>query len=278
MELGISRHDGRIFMGRRDCGFELSAMPMISPCKFVKDKAECVEGPETNSRVTGFMFLEDYFDPKSRIRRGRVYKANESQGHPWTLRDGTNVECDTYVRTSVWAQYLRDGDKHLQVLLGDEKRYTRWKLINVEVVATGEEMLTIKALKSFGFLPDLLESEIPEGELEHIQRALDLVADEMHTASADSVVDGCREAASEILAAFSGHPNNDLGKLVGLLDKEPYERYVAHKCAAIINRFHPRRKASERRRRALRRLSDEEAQLAVQCLGTILVELGWAHW
>ena len=50
MELGISRQDGRIFMGRRDRGYELSTMPMVSPCKFVQDKAECVKGPETDSR------------------------------------------------------------------------------------------------------------------------------------------------------------------------------------------------------------------------------------
>ena len=277
MELGISKNDGRILMGRSHSCYELSPIPMVSPCKFVADKKDCAEGPKIGNSVTGFMFLEDFFDPKSRIRRGRIYQAHNSQPHQWRLRDGSELECETYGRASVWAQYLRGGEKHLYVLLGDERRFTVWKLVDVEVIATGEEMVTLKALTSFGFLPELLQSVIPQSG-DNILRALDQVANEMHTASADSVVDCCREAASEILAAFTKQPNNDLGKLVALLGKEPYTRRIAHKCAGIINDLHPRRKASEQRSKGLRRLSDEDAQLAVQCLGSILVELEWARW
>lgn len=278
MELGVCKGDGRILMGRTTGGHELSPTPLVSPCKIVSSKSECVEGPITDSPITEFIFLEDFFDPRARLRRGRIYRAWGAQPQIWQLRGGAEFECETYGRTSIWAEYLREEKRELYVLLGDKTRFTVWKLVDIEVIATGEEMLTLKSLTTFGSLPEILEGEVPPDDLGSILRMLDQVVDEMHTASADSVVDCCREAASEILAAFTKQPNNDLGKLVGLLEQEPYKPRVAHKCAGIITDLHPRRKASEQRRRGLRRLSDEDAQLAVQCLGTILVELDWARW
>ena len=277
MNIGFCTSTRRAFAGEFYHAVELPPSVMISPCKITTEKKECSSGPESRNRIDELIFREDSFDPRTRIRRGRIYAAFESQPHTWrTLTGEEHSRCNTYTECSIWNQFLQEGKRDLYVLLGDKVRYSVWKVIDIEMNVGGEEVVTLRALTTFGLLPELIESEIPEQDLEFICRSLDLVADEAHTASADSVVDGCREAASAIVGAYLQQPAKDLGKLANALQAE--KKFLAGNAASLINLLHPRRKASELRGRGLRRLCDEDAQLAVQCLGTILIELGWGRW
>lgn len=280
MELGICKRTGRIFEGGRSQSTELSPAPMVSPCKFVKDKNECKLGPSTDNPSKGFMFREDYFDPKSRVRRGRVYSAYDVQPSSWrTSRTALVLEdLNTYGHYSIWHQVHQPTKSHIYVLLGDETRFTVWTLVDVEVLASGEELITLKALTTFGLLPELLESTIPEDKLPEIRRRLDMVVDDMYTASSESIVDCCREAASAILGSYLQQPDKDLGALVKALDNEKPTKNLTKNLADSIRLFHPRRKSSEQSKLGLRTVTDEDAHLCVMALATILIEIGWGRW
>ncbi|NIB39091.1 hypothetical protein HBA55_05810 [Pseudomaricurvus alkylphenolicus] len=279
MDIGIDTRTGRIFEGQApQVVRELNPTPLFSPCKLVTNRTELSEGPDPSQETRVLMFREDFFDPKSRIRRGRIYRARESQPLFWHLPGPNKIETQGYNRTSIWAQYIRDGHQHIYVLLGDKVRFTVWKLIDLEVMATKEELITIKAVNTFGLLPDLIESEVPTEELPLIRRKLDLVVDDLYVASAESVVDCCREAVSAILGAYLEIRDQDLSDLSKALANTNPPRYLAKDLSNVLALLHPRRKASEERRRGTRRITDEDAQLAVSCLSTIMIELGWGRW
>ncbi|MBG56796.1 MAG: hypothetical protein CMK46_00725 [Porticoccus sp.] len=280
MELGVCTSTGKIIEGRVSSGRELSPAPMVSPCKFVKDKSECTQGPITSIPTEGYIFREDYFDPKSRIRRGRIYAAYNSQPHSWKASNtyGVTGRFNTYGDYSIWQQVYQPTKSHIYVLLGDEKRFTTWKLVDIEVLATGEELITLKALTTFGLLPELLHTEIPENQLPLIQKKLAMVVDDMYTASSESIVDCCREAASAVLGAYLEKPNKDLGTLKNLLAECTPPKNLAKDLANTIGLLHSRRKSSEERGKGLRSVTDEDAHLAVMALATILIEIGWGRW
>lgn len=277
INLGVCKNTGQIFEGQPELARKLFPAPMVSACKLVTDKSQCSSGPDLSDWPSTYMFREDFYDPKSRIRRGRFYQSGTSLTEYWRV-DGVNYGMtNTYHRSSIWAKFHCNGRKHIYALLGDEKRFTTWKLLDLEVIATGEEMITLKAISSFGLLPELLEKQIPSAELALIKESLDKVVDDMYTAAAESVVDCCREAATAIISAYTGHSGKDLGTVYKELANTKPAKYLAKDAANIINLFHSRRKTAEIQQ-GRRRITDEDAQLAVQCLGTILVELEWGRW
>lgn len=279
MYLGICKDSGRIFMGRMENGYIVSPLPVVSPCKITSDKSDCQSGPDTSNVCNGFAFLEDYFDSKSRLRRGRIYRAMENQPKIWSSNGKEVGELYTFSRCSILAQHRVGTPIPTYLLLGDKRRFTVWKLIDVEVTSLGEELLTIKSISSFGVLPYLMEEVIPKEHFPLIQEQLTLVLDEMHFASPVSVVDCCREAAVTVLGAFVNSPEKDLGSLVSLMARDGNNEWrLVRQSAGIIKDLHPRRKSSEIRSKGLRRISVEDAQLAVQCLGAILIEIEWGRW
>ncbi|MBB6521036.1 hypothetical protein [Pseudoteredinibacter isoporae] len=276
MKIGIYRQTGQVFEGDTYHGREVNS-PIISPCKLVTSREELKVGPNTSHDTEGYVFREDFYDPKSRIRRGRIYSAWNSQPHRWIGLNGESPkELITYAKSSVWAQYHQQGQKEVYALLGDERRFGVWRLVDIEVMATGEELLTLKALSVYGLLPELLEAEIPEEQLSLIKRKLSIVVDDMYTASAESVVDCCREAATAVLGSYLCLPGSDLGSLCKQLGEQ--KKYIAKDLSNTINLFHTRRKTSGERGRGTRRITDEDAHLAVSALGVVLVELGWGRW
>jgi hypothetical protein len=109
--------------------------------------------------------------------------------------------------------------------------------------------------------------------------SLDNFADEVHRASPVSVIDRARDAASQMLLAYynaTGKDAKDLGHLAKRLLED--QSIVAGNVASIIARLHSRAKPSERERQEMRAIREQDAQLVVQCVGTLLCELNWADW
>ena len=109
---------------------------------------------------------------------------------------------------------------------------------------------------------------------------MDAFVDEVHRAAPISVIDRARDAASQILLA---HYQSDNGPPKDLMDLakqlEGHKKIIAAGAAKIIARLHSRGKPTEReKRREMRAIREEDAQLAIQCVGTLLCELGWADW
>lgn len=280
MDLGVCTSTGRIYAGSIHDGMLLDPSPFISPCKIAVNQDELRQGPDAKNPF-GHMFREDFYDPKSRIRRGRLYSnvGGGVQPQSWRQSHGSALgRFNTYFRGSIWHQFYRGNKRSLYLLLGDEERYTRWKVIDVELLASGEELITLKSHSVFGSIPVLLECEIPQADLSLINKKLDHLLDDLHSAGAESVVDDCREALSAILGSFLDSGDKDLGALVNELGKLQPPLNLARDMADAVKILHPRRKSNEQRARGLRQITDEDAQLAVIALPTVLVEIGWGRW
>jgi len=81
-----------------------------------------------------------------------------------------------------------------------------------------------------------------------------------------------------LLAHFNLQKNSaiDLGNLIKKLKSE--RRVVAENSANIIARLHARAKPSEQEKRELRPVREQDADLAVRCVGSLLCEIGFAEW
>lgn len=271
-------------------------LPVISPARFINGQGKSLD----LGYGSRFYFREDVFDPVARLRRGRFYRGdgNTKSWHvlpaPWVVqpriggRDGDMllttplIECQSYLLSNVPG--VKQGE--VGVRLGDDQWSTDWRIIQVEKLFTGEEIVTLKATRSFGVLPEVDWEQVPEGAVSTIRAKLEVLEDEFNRAGAESVVDRAREAATAILSAYlqkqeiSQAKGADLGSLVDLLEKHSGKhglRVVA--CAAEIpQRLHSRAKHAEQEKRNVREIREQDAELAVKCIGVILCDLEWANW
>tara|TARA_R110001599_G_scaffold243206_4_gene442960 strand:+ start:3056 stop:3847 length:792 start_codon:yes stop_codon:yes gene_type:complete len=242
-----------------------------------------------------YRFREDYFDPISHIRRGRFYSAKDQDKGNWHVQPhpalpqeaadtgplGLQKTLETFRGVSIWAQFFKES--HVEqplVLFGRDERFTIWTIISLEVISTEEELITLKARRGIGVLPVIDFDKIKEPHAVRVREALDAFVDEVHRAAPISVIDRARDAASQILLAHfqsDNGPPKDLMELAKRLEGE--KKIIAAGAAKIIARLHSRGKPTEREKYPeMRPIREEDAQLAIQCVGTLLCELGWADW
>jgi hypothetical protein len=104
----------------------------------------------------------------------------------------------------------------------------------------------------------------------------------VYKAGSDSIVDRAREAASAIINAYlleQGYieKHKDLGQLIKPL-REKAEKYIVANCADTLAKLHSRTKHTEQKNKNLRSINTQDAELAAQIIGIILIELALAHW
>lgn len=292
INIGIDKNMGLLYEVDGNRGRPVWPTPVITPAKFVFPSEEEVRAL-TSSEAFGYRFREDSFDPIARIRRGRFYLAGQSQpistivahhpGNPFAAiaRDihAHNIALETFYGNPIYYKYIQGKQELPLVLLGVDDRFTAWTIISVEAIATGEDLVTLKARNSFGILPKVLEEKVPEAFQAKLDEALNTFVDEVHRSSPASVIDRAREAITYALLAYFNLQKEDvvdLGKLVKRLEVE--ERVIAKNAADTINRLHARAKPAEQEKRVLRPVREQDADLAVQCVGALLCEIGLAEW
>lgn len=137
-----------------------------------------------------------------------------------------------------------------------------------------------------GALPELDWNLLPD-KSGLVKGKIESLLDDVYRAGAESIVDRAREAATAILSAYLQNEGiaeangKDLGALIELLVKrndKNGQRIVA--CAAEIpQRLHSRGKHAEQEKHDnLRPIREQDAELAVQCIGVMLCDLGWGRW
>lgn len=288
--IAIDKHQGVIYEGDGSLGRPILPTPVITPAKIIFESTEPLTA-EINDNNFGYRFREDSYDPVSRIRRGRFYFA-DSGPREWTIpehpaipRVGTNVFgatrkfLDTFGRRSIWHEYINGKDEQALVLLGVDNRFTIWTIINIEVISTGEELITLKARTSLGVLPRIDTNKIPSAFRARVMQSLNAFRDEVYRSGPVSVIDRARDAASQILLAYfglEGKASKDLSDLINMLDGE--KNAVIQSSAKIIARFHARAKPVVQQKHEPRAIREQDAELATQCIGAILCDLGWADW
>lgn len=293
INIGIDTNKGLVYEGDGHYGRGLWPTPVITSAKFLFPSDE-VQSAESASNYFGYRFREDSFDPISRIRRGRFYCAEDRQPRDWHVQPhpalplepalaidnlGSPKQLHTFYGNSIWNKFIHDKRALPTVLLGVDNRFTSWTIISVEAISTGEDLVTLKAQSSFGILPHIKEDKIPEAFQAKLNETLDRFADEVHRSSPISVIDRARDAVAHALLAhfhLKGEQAQDLSKLIKKLEEQ--NLVIAANAANIIGRLHARAKPSEQEKRELHAIREQDAELATQCVGTLLCEIGFAEW
>lgn len=286
VDIGVEKRFALVYEGSGGFGYIVRPSPMITAAKFVDQFDSNLQG-QPSSDPFGYRFREDSYDPVTRIRRGRFYQNSDQQPIEWWVSnnfgyvsvDNPKKELETFHSCSVWHQFIKNTQKFPLVLLGVDDRFTIHSIIDVEAISTGEELVTLKARNRFGVLPELVHDAIPEYHLARLTETLDRLADEVGKSSPISVIDRARDVATILLLAyfdFKEADAKDLGKLLPMLEQKNLQ--IAACSGKIISRLHARAKPSEQESRKLPHIREHDALLAVQCVGTLLCEVGYAEW
>ena len=295
--LGIEEDRSLIYEGDASYyGRAVWPAPVITPAKIAFEAEGSLAAEKSNECPTqACRFREDSYDPISRIRRGRFYTAHgigqqptdwRLQPHPAMPFEISNAQdgkalikrLRTFRSMLFYNEFIRGQKEQPLVILGCDDCFTVWTVINVETISTGENLVTLKARNSLGILPQYDEQKIPERYRARVKEGLETFADAVHHSAPISIIDRARDAASQILLAYfdlTGGESRDLGNLANRIENE---RQIASSASRIIARLHARNKPSERERREMRVIREQDAELATHCVGVILCEIGWADW
>ena len=247
------------------------------------------------------IFREDSFDPTSRIKRGRLYRKDNTQPHNCYVypHPARQTEMRTHhnqaqvFNKSLVVFYphqisheLKDGIKGSQLMvLGTASAYSVWRIVDIERIHNGEELITLRSIRSLGSMPRLKIDALPEASRAKIEQATETLISEIHTSAPESVIDRARDLLAVSFAAYldiynAGRAKADLSEIVRQCEKleKDNRKYVAENAARIVALLHARSKSTEQSRRNTRKLMEQDADLAVACVGTSLCDFGWAEW
>lgn len=255
----------------------------------------------TDEPGSAWLFREDSFDPVTRIRRGRLYRYDDThrityQNKPIDYRSPQSGN-HTFTPDAAFVAFFpgaitREAIAPLeraQMEIGVAPFQSRWRVVGAEGIPVGagaQLLLTLKAVSSLGALPELKEDLKSKAgtpiDRESIQDELDKLVETFHRQQSMPIVEVSREASRVILAQWlSGRTGSakpkDLGGLVKVLDDHKVLQAAGH----IVNRLHSRGKSSEREAQVasghrLRVPVDEDADLSVRLVGFILRDIGWS--
>ncbi|WP_394389225.1 hypothetical protein [Shewanella woodyi] len=287
--LGISPQTDDVYEGSRSHGVRVDA-PFLLPYQFVGKGFDKSDFTDQLYRTGSHIFREDFFDPITRIKRGRFYHVEGEAD--WYLQDNKRsdlerVECRsgyalrdrliTYQRSPLVE--LRKPAPYPDVILGREPFISIWKIISIETSITGTPIVTLKSHRSFGETPELITDQVPDSVLTALKTAIEKLENSINRLGPTDVVDRCRDVLSVVFGERCSNREKDLGKAivgyVALQDKK-HDNLISW-AAHIVNRLHPRGKPNEQFRHGFREPSEEDAQLAVRCVWIALVELGWGR-
>jgi len=302
--LGIDQSTGLIYQGSNTFGAcVVWPTPIITPVSLVSTEEPEIKFAKLESfGYSEIFFREDAFDPISRIRRGRFYaRTNNASSNDWWVIIAPPVQAfsseidsrhphlarkaaTTFSPYAVSAKVAEMSGGQLLVALGTERASTLWTIVSVETIHSGEELVTLKATQSLGVLPKVDWKMIPDHGQVNIQEALQTLEDDCHIASPESVVDRANEAATRVLNVYVQSKGRELQdslyKVIGEMGKLPNEdkKEVAKNAADIVRLLHGRTKYAVQKAHNARPIREQDAGLALQCLGVMLCDIGWGTW
>ncbi|WP_206951947.1 hypothetical protein [Trinickia acidisoli] len=253
------------------------------------------------------LFREDSFDPVTRVRRGRLYVRRQQenpaywrvQRHPAyatsglstsTNRDGCggpdergffSMRLTTFESWRASEDFLKKRRRAVLVMGAGERGFVH-SLVDVERLATGEELITLRTRPGVSGLPELIVALISERYAALVVEQYEKAASAAYRDDAESVIDRCREAASAALnaARFAKTGDDvsdakDLGALGNFFVRQEME--VLGNAALILARWHARAKSAERIKRDTMPPSEADAEAAIALLGLLYRELRWTR-
>ena len=264
-------------------------VPIISQAVFVE------AGAPFSFSDRSLVFREENFDATTRVRRGRLYAPAGRPGHQsWALPHpvygalgsmGRNPNGWVERNLRLFDQYQEGGNPFGRCLaIGAAE--SMWLIVAADRISTGELLLTLKARRAFGILPELDLTSVPDIGRHGVVETVSTLTDATYRESPGSIVDRARDAAQSCLATWTawrwrdpGVLTNDLGRLIKyvLARGKPGERPAALDAANIVRLLHARGKWNERHKRNLRPIVEDDAELALRAVGFLLHEFRWAY-
>ncbi|MCY4755411.1 hypothetical protein [Pelomonas aquatica] len=296
--IGIDPNTNLVYEGLSNFGHGLWPAPLLLRATFIREPEDWAQVPNTGAlRNASVVFREDFFDPVSRIRRGRFYEPSLSAGQPalwWvhphpTASDASktkngagqvNLSLLTFVPMTRLVERLGPSPEPV-VVLGAQPAVTAWSVVAVERADHDHDVVTLKARLNFGFLPELLTEAIPAAARKRVTEAVAKVVDAAHRQSGIALVDLCRAAATVVLAEMlveQGKARDllekDLGEVVAAL---PEQAKLRRSAADIIRMLHPRGKPNEQVRLGTPPVTEADGLFALEAFAFLLRDLGWAR-
>lgn len=264
--------------------------PVILRFRFLNEASGQLEG----------IFVEDYFNSATRIRRGRLYRPSDYKSWlaesvyppPKSTVQGPNGVSLAPVNPSYSSHGVQNLRRNSVVVLGDGASESHWLAVMSERIISYGLVVTLKAKTFLGVLPDVNPEAIPKGNRPAILQALSVVVNAASIGMPESVVDACRNTASYMITAQFPQSNEggkkDLGKLVTWLIEQGRVKQCTDAADSLlylmeastshlVNRLHSRGKANAAAQHGTRPLSLEDANLAVSAIAFLLQDFGWAE-
>lgn len=292
--LGIDE-DRRVFYeGPSNIGIAIWPSPFVSVATPIRTDQDLNSIPvQTSVGQASLVFREDHFDPVTRIRRGRFYnRAGATQPQMWSVQahpalpsDSRSVGAGGLIKKLVFSSFdfsARVNFKDLiavgSVALGVQGAMTLWRVIAIEQISTGEDLVTLKARSNLGVIPEIAEERIPGSARTLVVQCASNLIDTAYRAGPESVIDRCRDLSVAILGAYFEQeiPNAvkrdlvDLAKIAASRD-----RGLIENAARLIARLHSRGKPSEQNRLGVESPRDADAALALECTSFLIREVKW---
>lgn len=291
--LGIDEHDGHVFEGNSSrIGRLVYPAPILVPV--ILDYSEG-SLPKRGS-LPREVFREDFFDPISKIRRGRIYSSKNLNPQPmdWTVTDPLHPERNQFhggmygERTRLFTYFpdpLLEFRARIssaaspKIILGEEPFMAIWRVIVIEATVDGTPLLTLRPIQSFGDLPAFNPEAIPSKIRKAALRAWEALATCLHTGNAEDRIDRCRDLLSIAFGHAAGNQQLDLAAAIAKWEEQNEKRCnsLCGYCGRIVARLHARGKPNEQVAKSLRAPSDDDAELAVRCAAFVLTEFGWTR-
>lgn len=299
MEIGIDKTHYLIYEGHGSWGRAIWPAPVLFPAVITSSSSGHLVPAKDCWGIDSYIFREISFDPVSRVRRGFIYQANKNmQPHEWhvyphpamitenRLMDGNGVlkkSLHTFGCFSVKNALKDHANAAPLILLGTQKSFSIWNLLSFETDAAQRELLTLKSRGNIGVLPNIHYDRIHGDCKDLVREKINALLEDVYHAGAESVVDRCREAITAILIAYCQDnkivvAGKDLYQLIKIMIQHEDDKKVVLNLADTVRIFHTRGKTVGKLAHQARRVSEHDAELAVQAVGAILCDLKLASW
>ncbi len=289
MMIAIDGNTKLVYEGEGCFGYGLSPSPVLSLATFIVDENSFQRIPMgIDLFQADIVFREDSFDPVTRIRRGRLYKTPGNQPQEWRVIPNAifqGVAGQIQMRLHGYDSNFLASDRHkfsnALIALGSADAYTLWRVVGVERIITGEDLLTLRARSSLGVLPELNESAVPSDALSKVNETLAKLNEAAYRAGPESIVDRARDVAQWCIGVWLAHQEKD--PKLRLVDLWDVAGKVAEKDYAVIRsigrglaRLHARNKPNVQEEKNTRPVTEDDAEYAIAAVGMLLRELRWA--
>ena len=299
MHLGIDQQTGLVYEGADGPDLPVFPPPSVTLATLIQEPADWQRLPaDLHSGHTAWVFREDSFDAVSRTRRGRLYQP-WANTRPYEFRVAPNAYdiassrragsdgriprlLYRYQPCSTLLQMTHQGQSQT-LALGNPRAASAWLIVQTEVLASQDVMVTLKAKTAFGLLPEIDEAQVPQEYRADVAKVIDATLDAAFRAPAASVIDHCRDALQVILSRWLAKKNNtvnvltlDLGKVALAFDKQGANLLCVNRLADMVAKLHARAKTNQQVEWGGRPPVEEDAELALQCLSFAIREIGWA--